>query len=220
MPARPPRRIGVCPLAGSCEPTGRACQSPPDGLKGDEVGDVFLVREPFVVVLDAPRTPLCAPATFHRGYSPSARDMVQRNRRYCNAKVEELVPIKCRPGPRSARFADGMRWSAQTEVAITNGGGIRGRQGLSAGLSTTWRRRARRAAVRQPARHIRRLRRRAHGRDRERALEAAEPQGLLPSGLRPQHRGRHQPPARQPHYLGQGRQRSARSRQDLLARYQ
>jgi 2',3'-cyclic-nucleotide 2'-phosphodiesterase (5'-nucleotidase family) len=63
--------------------------------------------------------------------------MVQRNRRYCNAKVEELVPIKCRPGPRSARFADGMRWSAQTEVAITNGGGIRGGKVYPPGATLT-----------------------------------------------------------------------------------
>ena len=62
-------------------------------------------------------------------------------------KFEEFAPIHCRPRPlgataatpqcararpRSARvadahaLADALRWSAQTETAITNGGGIRG----------------------------------------------------------------------------------------------
>jgi hypothetical protein len=42
----------------------------------------------------------------------------------------------------------------------------------------------------------------------------------LSSGLRPRHRGRHQPPARQPCHLHQGRRRTTRPRQELLARHQ
>ncbi len=54
------------------------------------------------------------------------------------------------------------------------------RQDLPAGRDADPARRARRAAVRQPADHPRRIRRRAHGRDRERALETAEPDGRFP----------------------------------------
>ena len=53
------------------------------------------------------------------------------------------------------------------------------RQGLCAGRAHQPARRARRAAVRQPARGARVIGRRAHGRDRERALAPAQPERPL-----------------------------------------
>jgi hypothetical protein len=96
--------------------------------------------------------------------SPTTR----RHRRNTTVRSRETaIGARCR---RPHALADAPRWSAQTETAITNGGGIRRRQGLPAGRDPDPVRRARRASVRQPARDIRRDRRRAHGRDRERAL--------------------------------------------------
>lgn len=105
-------------------------------------------------------------------------------------KFEEFAPNKCPRRPCPGRR---HRWSAQTDVAITNGGGIRGGKGLSAGRDPDAVRRARRAAVRHRLVTL----------DVTGAvLTAAIENGLskLPnpncrfSQVRPHDRGRHQPP--------------------------
>ena len=128
--------------------------------------------------------------------------------------------VRSRETAIGALVADAMRWSAQTEVAITNGGGIRGGKVYPPGATITRQRRACGTPLRQPARHAQRIRGRAHGRDRERAVETAQPERPLSPGLGPHHRGRRQPPARQPRHFGEGRRRAARSRTDLHTRHQ
>ena len=117
-------------------------------------------------------------------------------------------------------IADALRWSAQTDVAVTNGGGIRGGKIYPPGTTLTPARHPRRAAVRQPPRHPRHRRRRSRGRDRERALAAAQSERAFSAGLRPDGRGRYQPPGRQPRRVDQGRRPAARPRQDLSGRDQ
>ena len=128
--------------------------------------------------------------------------------------------VRSRETAIGALVADAMRWSAQTEVGDHQRRRHPRRQGLSAGRDPHPARRACGTPLRQPARHAQRIRRRAHGRDRERAVETAQPERPLSPGLGPHHRGRRQPPARQPCHLGQGRRRAARSRTDLHTRHQ
>ena len=128
--------------------------------------------------------------------------------------------VRSRETAIGALVADAMRWSAQTETAITNGGGIRGGKVYPPGAILTRRDVLAELPFGNRLITLDVIRRRAHGRDRERALAPAQPQRPLSPGLRPHHRGRHQPPARQPRHLDQGRRRAARSRQELLARHQ
>ena len=128
--------------------------------------------------------------------------------------------VRSRETAIGALVADAMRWSAQTETAITNGGGIRGGKVYPPGAILTRRDVLAELPFGNRLITLDVIRRRAHGRDRERALAPAQPQRPLSPGLRPHHRGRHQPPARQPRHRGQGRRRAARSRQDLFARHQ
>ena len=128
--------------------------------------------------------------------------------------------VRSRETAIGALVADAMRWSAQTEAAMTNGGGIRGGKVYPPGAILTRRDVLAELPFGNRLVTLDVIGRRAHGRDRERALAPAQPERPLSPGLRPHHRGRRQPPARQPRHFGEGRRRAARSRTDLHARHQ
>ena len=128
--------------------------------------------------------------------------------------------VRSRETAIGALVADAMRWSAQTETAITNGGGIRGGKVYPPGAILT-----RRDVLAELPFGNRLVTLDVSGAALTAAIENGlsrlpEPQRPLSPGLRPHHRGRYQPPARQPRHIGEGRRRAARSRQDLFARHQ
>ncbi len=128
--------------------------------------------------------------------------------------------VRSRETAIGALIADAMRWSAQTETAITNGGGIRGGKVYPPGAILT-----RRDVLAELPFGNRLVTLDVSGAVLTAAIENGLSRLPNPSGRFPQvsgltHRGRRQPPARQPCHLGQGRRRAARSRTDLHTRHQ
>ena len=98
-------------------------------------------------------------------------------------------------------IADAMRASTKADVAIMNGGGIRAGKVYPPGSTITRRDVLAELPFDNRVVTVEITGADAQGRDRERALATAQRRRALPAGVGHDHRGQHQPPARQPRDL-------------------
>ena len=117
-------------------------------------------------------------------------------------------------------IADAMRASTKADVAIMNGGGIRGGKLYPPGTEITRRDVLAELPFDNRVVTVEIKRRGAKGRDRERAFATAEASRRLSAGIGHDHRGRCEPPARQPRRLDPCRQCAAGRQADVHRRHQ